>query len=152
MKNVFGPMLSHSVAQVLHHKRPRRLLAFRGSGIFPRMSPPGARQRKTAYKVWPDNVSPDDVLRLVREREARELADTRTELERFFGDPQPSRSALGQRLMTPPTGARPAPYDAAPPCDPSGFAARAASVQRTRPAPASPSPKLLTRPFASRRA
>ena len=50
--------------------------------VFSRaISRPNQRQKQTTHKVWPDNVSPDDVLRLVREREARELADTRTELE-----------------------------------------------------------------------
>ena len=71
-------------------------------GYFPRaMSAPGQRQRPTFHIVSDyKRISPDDVLRLIQEREARERADTRTEAQRWLGDPPPDRSALAQRKQT----------------------------------------------------
>jgi len=43
------------------------------------MSPPGSRQRITTHKVYPERVSPDDVLARLNEAAARQAADTRTE-------------------------------------------------------------------------
>jgi hypothetical protein len=67
----------------------------------PAMSAPGQRQRPTFHIVSDyKRISPDDVLRLIQEREARERADTRTEAQRWLGDPPPDRSALAQRKQT----------------------------------------------------
>jgi len=60
------------------------------------MSPRGTKQRTTFTKVAP-SVSPDDVLKLIQERDQGIASDTRTAAERWLGDPPPSRSALAQR-------------------------------------------------------
>jgi len=60
------------------------------------MSPRGTKQRTTFTKVAP-SVSPDDVLKLIQERDEGIASDTRTAAERWLGDPPPSRSALAQR-------------------------------------------------------
>jgi hypothetical protein len=60
------------------------------------MSPRGTKQRPSFTKVRP-SVSPDDVLKLIQERDRLAAADTRTEAEKWLGDPPPSRSALAQR-------------------------------------------------------
>jgi hypothetical protein len=63
------------------------------------MSLPGKRQRPTFHIVSDyKRISPDDALRLIQDREARERADTRTEAQRWLGDPPPGRSALAQRI------------------------------------------------------
>jgi hypothetical protein len=65
------------------------------------MSLPGKRQRPTFHIVSDyKRISPDDVLRLTKDREARERSDTRTEAQRWLGDPPPGRSALAQRKQT----------------------------------------------------
>jgi hypothetical protein len=38
----------------------------------------------------------------VQERDQREASDTRTEAQRWLGDPPPSRSALRKNLLPPP--------------------------------------------------
>jgi hypothetical protein len=43
------------------------------------------------------NVSPDDIRVRLMERDRQEAADTRTEAQRWLGDPPPGRSALAQR-------------------------------------------------------
>jgi hypothetical protein len=62
------------------------------------MSPRGTKQKPTIFKVQPRPVSPDDVQVLIIERDRLAAADTRTEAERWLGDPPPGRSALAQRL------------------------------------------------------
>jgi len=63
------------------------------------MSPRGTKQRPSFTKVAP-SLSPDDVLKLIRERDQRIAADTRTEAQRWLGDPPSDRSALAQRKQT----------------------------------------------------
>jgi hypothetical protein len=57
--------------------------------ICPAMSPRGTKQRPSFTKV-PPSVSPDDVLKLIQERDRLAAADTRTEAEKWLGDPPPS--------------------------------------------------------------
>jgi hypothetical protein len=52
----------------------------------------GQKQRAATHVVR--DVSPDDVLNLIRARDQRLRADPRTDLEKYFGNPVPSRSAL----------------------------------------------------------
>jgi hypothetical protein len=61
------------------------------------MSPRGSRQKQTLHKVEPRRVSPDDVKFRMMEVERQKALDTRTEAERWLGDPPPERSALAQR-------------------------------------------------------
>jgi hypothetical protein len=63
---------------------------------FPAMSPRGTKQRPSFTKVAP-SISPDDVLKLIQERDQGIASDTRTAAERWLGDPPPHRSALAQR-------------------------------------------------------
>jgi hypothetical protein len=69
----------------------------------------GKRIASPRHKV--QNVSPDDVLKLIQARDQSIAADTRTAAERWLGDPPPHRSALAQRKnthareQTDPTGA-----------------------------------------------
>jgi hypothetical protein len=44
----------------------------------------------------PRAISPDDLLARLNEVSARNAADTRTEAQRWLGDPHPARSALAQ--------------------------------------------------------
>jgi hypothetical protein len=60
------------------------------------MSPRGTKQRPSFTKVAP-SISPDDVLKLIQERDQGIASDTRTAAERWLGDPPPHRSALAQR-------------------------------------------------------
>jgi hypothetical protein len=60
------------------------------------MSPRGSKQKPTIFKIQCP-VSPDDVQVLIIERDRLAAADTRTEAERWLGDPPPGRSALAQR-------------------------------------------------------
>jgi hypothetical protein len=54
------------------------------------MSPRGTQQRPTLTKIAPrGNVSPDDVLSRIQERDRLAATDTRTEAERWLGDPRP---------------------------------------------------------------
>jgi hypothetical protein len=55
----------------------------------------GKRIGSPLHKV--QHVSPDDVLTLIQERDRRIASDTRTDAERWLGDPPPHRSALTQR-------------------------------------------------------
>jgi hypothetical protein len=55
----------------------------------------GHRQQ-SIHKVYPDRVSPDDVVTLLQARDQRLRADQRSDLERHFGDPDYSRSALAE--------------------------------------------------------
>jgi hypothetical protein len=61
------------------------------------MSPRGTKQKPSFTKVAPKSVSPDDVLKLIQERDQCIASDTRTAAERSLGDPAPHRSALAQR-------------------------------------------------------
>jgi hypothetical protein len=62
------------------------------------MSPRGTQQKQTLTKIAPrGNASPDDVLSRIQERDRLAAADTRTEAEKWLGDPPPHRSALAQR-------------------------------------------------------
>jgi hypothetical protein len=54
------------------------------------------------HKVEARKYSPDDIAQRLREAEARERADTRTEAERWLGDPPPERSALAAKLSRAP--------------------------------------------------
>jgi hypothetical protein len=60
------------------------------------MSPRGTKQKQSFTKVAP-SVSPDDVSKLIQERDQGIASDTRTAAERWLGDPPPHRSALAQR-------------------------------------------------------
>jgi hypothetical protein len=62
--------------------------------------PPKADTQRPTFNSVGDyqRVSPNDVLRLLKDRDARQRADTRTEAQRWLGDPPPGRSALAQRL------------------------------------------------------
>jgi hypothetical protein len=42
-------------------------------------------------------VDPDTLRSRMQERDQREASDTRTEAQRWLGDPEPARSALRQR-------------------------------------------------------
>jgi hypothetical protein len=64
------------------------------------MSPRGSKQKPTVFKVQPRPVSPDDVRALILERDRQAAADTRTDAQRWLGDPPPNRSALAQRKQT----------------------------------------------------
>jgi hypothetical protein len=67
------------------------------------MSPRGSQQKKTVHRVGDAHrISPDDVKYRMLERDRLATLDTRTESERWLGDPPPNRSALAQRLMPPP--------------------------------------------------
>ena len=61
------------------------------------MSPRGTRQTRI-HRVETRLYSPDDIKARLIEVRARELADNRTEAQRWLGDPPPERSALAQRL------------------------------------------------------
>jgi hypothetical protein len=62
------------------------------------MSPRGSQQKQTLTKIDTRRVSPpDDVKFRMIEVERQRALDTRTDLEKFFGDPPPNRPALAQR-------------------------------------------------------
>jgi hypothetical protein len=61
---------------------------------FPGMGPRGFKQSIATHRIEPRGYSPDDLKARLLEADARERADTRTELQRFMGEPEPSRSAL----------------------------------------------------------
>jgi hypothetical protein len=72
------------------------------------MSPRGSKQRETVHRVeMPRAISPDDLLARLNEVSARNAADTRTEAQRWLGDPPPHRSALAQRPSVAPSPAGP---------------------------------------------
>jgi hypothetical protein len=56
------------------------------------------RGAATCVQAVRDRVDPAEAEKRLAEREAREAADTRTEAERWLGDPPPSRSALAARM------------------------------------------------------
>jgi hypothetical protein len=60
------------------------------------MSPRGTRQNNI-HKVLSDRVPMRDLTSRLNEARARESADTRTEVQRWLGDPPRDRSALAQR-------------------------------------------------------
>jgi hypothetical protein len=64
------------------------------------MSPRGTKHKPTFLKVDERHISPDDVQVLLIERDRLAAADTRTDAERYLGDPPPHRSALAQRKQT----------------------------------------------------
>jgi hypothetical protein len=49
-------------------------------------------------KVPPRSYSPDDIAARLAEVAEREAADTRTEAQKFLGEPHPARSALAAKL------------------------------------------------------
>ena len=68
-------------------------------GYFSRaMSPPGSRQKPTVSKIEPRRAPPSDVKARMLEAQERARADTRTEAQRWLGDPPRDRSALAQRV------------------------------------------------------
>jgi hypothetical protein len=73
---------------------PLRLLGTEGAHNL-RMSPRGHRQKETLHKVE-RSVSPDDVKFLLLERDRQAAQDTRTDAQKWLGDPAPNRSALAQ--------------------------------------------------------
>ena len=63
------------------------------------MSPRGTPQKPSLHRVVDaQRVSPDDVLSLLRERDRQKALDTRTDLEKIFGDPPRHRSALTAKI------------------------------------------------------
>ena len=48
-------------------------------------------------------IDPHDLAQRIAERDARLMADTRTDCEKFLGDPAPQRSALAGRPTWPDT-------------------------------------------------
>jgi hypothetical protein len=58
------------------------------------------RGAATFVQVVRDHVDPAEAAERLAEREAREAADTRTEAQRWLGDPPPSRSALARAKAT----------------------------------------------------
>jgi hypothetical protein len=73
------------------------------------MSPRGTKQAATLHRVPNDRVSPDDVKARIIEAQARARADTRTDAQRWLGDPSPDRSALAQRQTVAPSRSAAAP-------------------------------------------
>jgi hypothetical protein len=70
--------------------------------------PKADTQRPTFYRVGDyQRVLPDDVLRLLKGRDARQRADIRTEAQRWLGDPPPWRSALAMKRQEKPRSATP---------------------------------------------
>jgi hypothetical protein len=65
------------------------------------MSRAGSRQHKTHEVLNPRNVSPDDIKARLLLRDQLQAQDTRTEAQRWLGDPPPHRSALAQRATVP---------------------------------------------------
>jgi hypothetical protein len=63
------------------------------------MSPRGTKQKPIIYKIMsrPLSVSPDDIRTKLRLRDQLRAMDTRTDAQRWLGDPPPHRSALAQR-------------------------------------------------------
>jgi hypothetical protein len=61
------------------------------------MSRAGSRQQKIHEVLNPRNVSPDDIKAKLLLRDQLQAQDTRTEAQRWLGDPPPDRSALAQR-------------------------------------------------------
>jgi hypothetical protein len=55
------------------------------------------RGAATYVQAARDRVDPAEVKKRLSEREAREAADTRTEAQKWLGDPPPSRSALAAK-------------------------------------------------------
>src|SRR5262245_19012409 len=112
--------LIHRQGEVVACPRRRRIMDPRvppcsdsGPAIFPpAMSRGGPRTfKRNPFSTQPRAYSPDDIKARLLEAEAREAADTRSELERMFGDPSPERSALSrlkQRGVTSLAGLRPA--------------------------------------------
>jgi hypothetical protein len=56
------------------------------------------RGAATCVQAVRDRIDPAEVEQRLAERERREAADTRTEAEKWLGDPQPSRSALAKAV------------------------------------------------------
>ena len=66
-------------------------------GTFPAMTRSTGKNKIVWHKVDERHISPDDVMRLLRQRDEREAMDTRTPAQVWLGDPPPHRSALAQR-------------------------------------------------------
>jgi hypothetical protein len=63
------------------------------------MSPRGWKNKPALTKIAPRApISPHDLKFKLDERDRLAASDTRTETERWLGDPPPHRSALAQRL------------------------------------------------------
>jgi hypothetical protein len=67
---------------------------------------PNKGRRITPPKHKVQHVSPDDVRSLEIERDRLAAMDTRTEAQRWLGDPPPERSALAQRRRDAQSGGR----------------------------------------------
>lgn len=68
------------------------------------MTPRGAHQsRPREIAAVSPRPNADDVAARLRERDRRLAADTRTEAQRWLGDPSPDRSALQARRTVPGT-------------------------------------------------
>jgi hypothetical protein len=62
------------------------------------MSPRGWKNKPALTKIAPRApISPHDLTSKLDERDRLAASDTRTEAERWLGDPPPYRSALAQR-------------------------------------------------------
>jgi hypothetical protein len=60
----------------------------------------GYTQKPTLHKVEPSRVSPDDIKFRMMEVERQRALDTRTDLEKIFGDPPKHRSALAMKTKS----------------------------------------------------
>jgi hypothetical protein len=89
-----------------------------GSDYFRRMSPRGTKQTVATHRTEPRAYSPDDIKARLIEAAKRERLDSRTEAQRWLGDPPPDRSALAEYRAR--QAAQPA----------SGYGAAAPSVPR----------------------
>jgi hypothetical protein len=59
---------------------------------------PVAMAKPNVHKVEPRKYSVDDIKTRILEAEARAANDSRTEAQRWLGDPPPERSALAAKL------------------------------------------------------
>jgi hypothetical protein len=66
------------------------------------VSPKGTKQTIATHRVTSDHVSPADVRARIIEAQQRARADTRSDVQRWLGDPPVGRSALAQRSVAPP--------------------------------------------------
>ena len=62
------------------------------------MSPRGSKQAETVHRIAHRAYSPDDIRARLIEAQERERSDTRSEAQRWLGDPPPERSALAAKL------------------------------------------------------
>jgi hypothetical protein len=67
------------------------------SANFPAMGALSKKQKPVFLKIYEPRISPDDVKYLLIERDRLAATDTRTEAQKWLGDPPPWRSALARR-------------------------------------------------------